>query len=367
MRREVPKAFVRARDVARELAVWWWGEIRELAAALMRMLPRRHSPVACLRVGARSLTLSRRMGSAWQVVAEIPMVDGRLPENLADLPADLPGARALVMIDESELLFCSFELPLAAERQLSAVLRLLLERALPLPIDQVLFDRQITSRDRSRELLTIRVAVGHRDRVDALRDLAMRLGLVPVGVGPGSDGSLAFNFLVRRRDPLRWRPTALDRRLMQIACGGLAALLVVLGVQWWRERAQVDAEAAQLHAQATRIAADRARVAQEAGPLLALKEIAATRDAAAVLAALSGSMPMSAWFNHVEIAAPARQPGKIRLIGTAASREEALAALRAIPGVGKLEVSSMFNGQLLGPENVELVAEFEASKQEPGS
>lgn len=367
MKWRVPHALLRVRDEGVAFTAWWWGELRELSGLLLRHLPSRQAPMTFLRVRADSLSLERRVGDQWKVDAEAPIAHGALPTELPSLPAELAGSRTAIILEDSELLFCSFELPLAAERQLSTVLRLQLERALPLAIDQVLFDRQVTARDRAREVLCVRAAVAHRERVEALRELATRWGLVPVGAGPAVDGQLTFNLLVRRRDPLRWRPSPLDRRLLQAVAAGVAALLLVLGVQWWRERSLVDEQAAELHAQAARIAGDRAGLVRESGPLLALQGIVATRDAAAVLAKLSQSMPQGAWFNHVEIVAHARQTGKIRLIGAVASREEAIAALRGLGGVGKLDTSTVFNGQILGPENVELAAEFDAAAGKAGT
>lgn len=360
MKWALPPPLLRTGADAREFVTWWWRELRDMAFSLLRRLPSRQSPMTFLRIGTDSISLERRLGNEWQRDAELPLANGAFPGDLPPLPVGLSNSRTAILLPESELLFRSFELPLTAERQLSAVLRLQLERALPMSIDQILFDRQITMRDRARDVLTVRVAIAHRDRVEALRELAIRWGLVPIGAGPGTDGVLDFNLLVRRRDPLRWRPSPLDRRLMRTAAGGVALLLLTLGVMWWRERSQVGAQAAELHAQATRLADDRARVVREADPLLTLQGIVATRDAAAVLANLSQSMPPGAWFNHVEIVAPARQSGRIRLTGTTASREEAVAALRAIPGVRNLDATTVFNGQILGPDNVELAADFEA-------
>lgn len=361
MKWEVPGALLRTRDVVRELVTWWTGELREIGGLLLRHLPSRQTPTAFLHVRADVLSLRQFDGTAWKTIAEVPAPGGNLPAELSGLPAELAGARAAIVIDESELLFCEFELPLAAERQMSAVLRLQLERALPLPLEQLLFDRQVISRDRDRELLGVRVAVVRRERVDALRELVARAGLVPVAAGPETNGAPGYNFLVRRRDPLRWRPSSLDRRLLQATAAGLAALLVVLGAQWWHERSQVGAQAAELHAQALRISAERERLVRESTPLVALQKIVATRDAAAVLANLSRSMPLSAWFNYVEISVHQRDKGRLRLIGTTASREEALAAVRAFPGVSNLQTSTSFNGQILGPENVELTADLDAA------
>ncbi len=366
MKWRVPGVLLRMRDGVREFTGWWSGELREIGGLLLRHLPSRRTPTAFLQVRPDALVVRQLVGTGWKTVAEVPAPGGNLPTELAGLPAELTGARAAILVEESELLFCEFELPLAAERQISSVLRLQLERELPLPLEQLLFDRQIISRDRSRELLGVRVAVVRRERIEALRDLVVRSGLVPVAAGPGAEGALAYNFLARRRDPLRWRPSPLDRRLMQATAAGLVMLLIVLGAQWWHERSLVGAQAAELHAQATRIADERARLVRESSPLSALQTIVATRDAAAVLASLSRGMPASAWFNHVEITAHARDKGRIRLIGTMTSREEALAAVRAVPGVSNLQTSSGFNGQIFGPESVELTADFEAAAARAG-
>jgi hypothetical protein len=319
-----------------------------------------------VRVGAASISVECRDANEWKVVGTVPVAaDGSWPAELPGLPPELAGARAAIVLPESELFYCEFELPSAAERQLSSVLQLQLERAMPLPLEQILYDRQIVARDRER--FTVRAAIAHRERVEQLRDAVARWDLVPVCAGAVTEqGTVLFNFLKRRRDPLRWRPSRQDVWLMRAATAGVGVLALVLAIQWIHERYVVTAESTQLHAQATRLSAERAALIEAAKPLLALQTIAATRDAPALLATLSTTMPLDAWFTHIEIEAHADAPGRLQLMGPVTSREAALTALRAVAGVRNPRASSVFNGEIGGRETVEFNADFNASSTKAG-
>lgn len=361
MRVKLPEPLRHAAASVRELGTWWWGELRDIGSQLFKWLPSRRSPQVFVRVAPNSMSVERREANEWKVVGTVPAAtDGSWPAELPGLPEELAGARAAIVFPESELFFCEFELPAATERQLNSVLQLQLERALPLPLEQVLYDRQIVARGKER--ITVRAAVAHRERIEKLRESVARWDLQPVCTGVVNEqGAVVFNFLRRRRDPLRWRPTRRDFWLMRAAAAGVGALLLVLGAQWVRERYVVAAESAELHAQAAKLQAERASLIEGAKPLLALQNIAGTRDASAVLASLSGSMPAGNWFTHIEIVAHVDEPGRLQLMGPVTSREEAMTALRAIAGVRNLKAGSAFNGDIGGRETVEFNADFDAS------
>ena len=361
----VPKPLQRTARSARELFDWWCVELREAANLLLRKLPSRQSPQVFVRVDAASMLLELHQAGEWKAVGTVPAgSDGAWPRGIPGLPEELAGARTAILLPESELFFCDFDLPSAAERQLAAVVRLQLERTLPVAMERVVYDQQILARD--RELLKVRVAVAHRERVEFLRELIASWGLTPVAAGTVSDaGVSAYNFLKRRRDRPRWRPTSRDTRLMRAAAAGLGLLMLVVGAQWLRERSVVESVASELQARAAQIAREREQVLRDARPLVALQSIASTRDAPAVLAALSAAVPQGAWFNHVEISTDseksgAGKSGRLRLMGTLAARDETLAALRAVPGVRDLEVASTFDGRIGSAETVEIVADFGA-------
>jgi hypothetical protein len=345
---------------AHDVFGWWRGELRELAQALLRKLPSRKSPEILLRVGAGAISVERREGAGSKVVGTASVgADGAWPAELPGLPAELRGARTAIVMPDSELFSCEFDLPLAAEAHLSAVLGLQLERSLPLPLDRVLIDRQILARDRQRETLRVRAVVAHRDRVESLRERVLGWGLTPVSAGViGLDGTPVFNLLKRRRDPIRWSLTALDLRLFKIAGVAASLLVVLIGIQWTRERLIVNSQRAEVHAEAMKISAARAGVVERARPLLALQSIAGSPAAPDLLAKLSIAVPESAWFSRIDLMTPMGAPGTIKLTGSVASQEEVTAALRTLPGVRNLKTSSAFNGEILGRQQVEFEGEF---------
>jgi hypothetical protein len=360
MNRGVLSRLVARVGAARELFDWWRGEMRDLAQALLRQLPSRKTPELLLRVTSGSISVERRKGAASEVIGIVPMAgDGSWPAEISGLAPGLRGARAAIALLPEELHNCEFELPLAAERHLSAVLRLQLERGLPLPLDQLLMDRQIVARDRKRDTLRVRVVVAHRDRVELLRERVTGWGLNPVSAGViATDGTPEFNLLKRRRDPIRWLPTPLDLKLLKVAAAAAAVLAVLIGVQWTRERFAVNEQIADLRAQAQKIGDARAEVSARAKPLLALQSIVASTEAPELLSKLSTAVPVTAWFSHIDLATPAGAPATLKLTGSVTSPEEVIAALNATPGVRNLKSTSAFNGEILTRERVELTAEF---------
>jgi hypothetical protein len=367
MNRGVLSRLIARIGAARELFGWWRGEVRDLAQAALRQLPSRKTPELVLRVSATSMSVERHKGAQNEVIGTVPMGDdGSWPAELLGLAPELRGARAAIALPGEELHTCEFELPLAAERHLSAVLRLQLERNLPMPLDQLLMDRQIAARDRKRDLLRVRVVIAHRDRVEALRERVTGWGLTPVSAGViAADGTPEFNLLKRRRDPIRWLPTPLDLRLLKAAAAAAAVLIVLVGVQWTRERFAVNERIAELRAQAQKIAAARAEVSARAEPLLALQSIVASTEAPELLSKLSTAGPASAWFSHVDLTTPVGAPATLKLTGSVTSQEEVIAALNATPGIRNLKSTSAFNGEILARERLELTAEFAPVADKP--
>ena len=357
---ELLRAQLRA---AAELYAWWRAELRDVAQLLLRQLPSRKSPVLLLRVGANGASLEQRAAQEWKVIGTLPKRDdGTWPTELPGLPPELQGARTALALPDSELYFDELELPLAAERHLASVLRLQLERRLPVSLDQLLVDHQIIVRDKRRETLRVRTVVAHRETVESLREGAVRWGLTPVSAGVvGADGVVQFNLLRRRRrGPIRWSPTALDRRLLRAAAAGIALLCTVVGVQWMRERATVSDQTAELHAQAQKLMTQRVALTTQVAPLRTLRAIAVTPAAPELLAKLSAAVPNTAWFTHIDLATPADAAGSIKLTGTVASEEEIVTTLRAVPGLRNLRTTSAFSGEILGKNRVEITAEYQA-------
>jgi general secretion pathway protein L len=354
---------------AAELFRWWCSELKEMAQLLLRQWPSRKTPQLLVRVTGRSASVEQRDAQGWKEIGAVPMrEDGSWPEGLPGLPAELLGARAAIVLPEADLYFETMDLPLAAERQLSSVLRLQLERRLPVTLEDLLIDHEVIARDKRLGILRVRAAVAHRQPIEALRKCVTAWGLVPVSAGIAeTDGALSFNLLRRRRDPIRWSPTALDRRLLRYTALAAMLLCVVVGAQWLRERITVNSETAELRAQAQRLSAQRMTLSARAAPLLSLRALATAPGAPELLANLSAAVPKSAWFTHVDLSTPADAPGQMKMTGTVGSTDEIVAALRAVPGVHNVRASSAFNGEILGHDRVEITADFQPNKAKAGA
>lgn len=350
-----------------ELFRWWRTEMRGIGQALVRLLPSRRSPQLLLRVSEHSASLEQFTGKGWTVIGAIPRRDdGTWASELPGLAAELKHARIAIVLPAAEFYFEEFELPAAATRHLGAVLRLQLERRLPLALDQLLVDHEVVARDKQRETLRVRCAVAHREVVESWRERAAEWGLTAVSVGPmGESDQPALNLLKRRRDPIRWSPSPLDRQLLRVAAIGAGLCLALVGVQWFRERSAVNAETVELHAQAAKLETQRVALTTRAAPLVALRAIAAMPAAPQLLARLSSAVPTSAWFNHVELTVPSDGAGSVKLIGAIPSQEGVVAALRALPGVRNVHTSAAFSGNFLGRDRVEITAEYRSSVGPP--
>jgi hypothetical protein len=342
-----------------ELFQWWRAEMRDLGRAALRLLPSRRSPQLRLSVGGQSASLEQFSNRQWNVIGTIPRRDdGAWADELPGLGPDMKQARTAVALPAADFYFEDFELPAAVSRHLGAALRLQLERRLPVSLEQLLVDHEVVARDKQRDTLSVRCAVAHRAVVEAWRDRVAGWGLTAVSVGPGES---TLNLLKRRRDPVRWSPSPLDRKLLRVAALGAALCLVLVGVQWFRERSTVNAETLGLHAQATRLEAQRVALTTRAAPLMALRSIAAAPAAPQLLAQLSTAVPTSAWFTHVELAVPADGVGSVKLIGAIPSQEDVVAALRATPGIRNVRTSAAFSGNFLGRDRVEITADYRAA------
>ena len=338
-----------------ELFDWWCAELRDLAQWTLRLLPSRRSPEVLLRVSGDHVSVERREGEGWK-----PVLAFSPTEAPPILPSDLKGARAAIGLAADEFYFDDFELPLAAARNLVAVLALQLERRLPLPLSAVLSAHEVDSVDKKRGVMKVCVAVAHRDRIEQLRDLAVKLGLNPIAAGPLAAGdSLHFDLLRRRRDPVRWNATSLDVRLLKTAGAAAVLLAAVVGAQWIVERIQVRDEVQELRLQAERLRARRNALTAEAGPLRTLQTLSDASAAPELLALLSSAIPAPSWFSHVSLSMAASGIATLELTGEVISTEQVVQALQAVPGIRDVKTNSAFSGEIL-KERVELTAQYVA-------
>jgi hypothetical protein len=345
----------RAARKAVELFKWWCAELRDIGQWVLRVLPSRRSPEILLRVSGNQVSMEQREGESWK-----PVLTFALTAVPPELSQDLKGARTAIGLGAEEFYIDDFELPMAAARNLVAVVDLQLERRLPLPLSTVHSAHEVDSVDKKRGVMSVRVAVAHRDRIEQLRDLAVKLGLNPIAAGLLVDGaSLRFNLLRRRRDPVRWSVTTLDVRLLKTAGAAAVLLAVVAGAQWIVERIQVHDEVQELRLQAERLRATQDALTAEAKPLRALQTLSDASAAPELLALLSSAIPAPNWFSHVSLNTPASGIATLELTGEVASTEQVVQALQAVPGIRDVKTSSAFSGEIL-KQHIELTAQYMA-------
>jgi len=228
------------------------------------------------------------------------------------------------------------------------IVRLYLERELPLPLARFYFTHRELPRAWGEPTVRVQIIITRRDVIDGLLGTAKAWGLRPVvaGVAVGTTG-IAGNVLAVQA--ARWRPTTLsvvDRRLLQAGAvlGVLCALTV--GVQNWRERVVVSRELAKVSELALSVSGKADALSRRVVPAQALARIVAAGDAADVLAELSERVPRDSWAYELSIDAPHSSVATVKMTGFAVTSAGLLEALQHAP---RLTEVTLLNAMPEGP------------------
>jgi hypothetical protein len=317
------RAIVRdARVEATAFLKWWGQELRDCGELVLgriapglaqRVVVHLERPVATV----YELRAARQLQALFTFSCDEQGAWPEQPEGFGSFQA----ARATLLLTPKEVLLSEWSLPEAVERELDRVIRLKLERELPLQPERVYHDHWIAARATEQAQMTVQVLVAHREHLERLRQLAQGWGIRPVRIAlaaePARPDLMMGNLLPSRTRLRRQASTAPERLLARAAVVVSIALLSVIAVQWTYERAKVGAEVQRVQTTAKSVRELTRRLAHEEAPVRALLGIQSLPDAADVLISLTETVPADSWVYDFRASAPTSGGAQLELSGFA--------------------------------------------------
>ena len=240
--------------------------------------------------------------------------------STAPLALELPGA----MLLEQEV-----ELPLAAERDLGAVLSNEMDRLTPFAVDAVFWGWSVARRNRAKARLAARLSLLPRRTVEPILQSLAQAGLRPAWFeAPGPDG------VVRRigltSPAIRTRTRRSSVVVASYACAGLALIACVLPfVQQSRALSATDAQMEALRPRVAAVETMRRQLAASSGGAdVMAAESARTGNALAALAAVTQTLPDDTYLTELTLRAR-----KLTVTGRSDAAVRLIALLTSAPGL----------------------------------
>ena len=307
----------RVRDVFGPLCMWWWRELRDMAAAILaRMAPRL--------ITRTLIVLEQTGGSVWRLRAPLrecletftEAANGGVPALAEATVAALAGTRTEIAMAAELVLTRRLVLPEAVEGDLDRVVGLQLERECPLPVDQVHFDKQVAARMKQDGRIAVDVWIVRRSRIEQLREMTRLWGahLARIGVSD-IDRTIVGNFLRGPTRLVRLKLTSSDRRLIACAATLATVWLGLVGFHWGSERVQLGRELRRLAAASANATTLAGQLKVEAAPAEALVGLMRLPDALDALSTLTEEVPKDSWVYDLDVVAQWPQVPRIKLAG----------------------------------------------------
>ncbi len=304
-----------------EFAHWWMSQMRTLAPGL---LARARLPEDALIIAFDGLATGIEQAPAGTLLLRRQGSEGGLGmlDLTRPLPAGLPPHLATgLRLPPGAVLQREVVLPLAAGRDLTAVLGFEMDRLTPFTADEVYWSVAHLCHDRVRAKLQLTLSIALRTQVDSLRTALGRINVTPSFIETET-GRLPLGTPGQQPG---WR---LQQALFAL-CGVLA--LTCLATPFLRQQMALDAAAQEIagvmpaanHAQALRqqlTAAAQGRAA-----------IAAARhagDALQVLSVLTAALPDDTWLSDLTL-----KSGDLAFDGQSGNAAQLINLLSAVPGL----------------------------------
>jgi len=168
---------------------WWLGELIETVPAPLRRRLAGLRPRLVLTSGKEGVFIAAVTGNERRLIGP---VDLTAPESLRAALATLAGApdTATLSLAADSMLQTRFTLPLAAERNLDAVIGYEFERLMPFPRGESYDSYRILGRDRAAKLMEMELTVLRRDGIDPVIETMRRAGLHVTGIAAGETGAM---------------------------------------------------------------------------------------------------------------------------------------------------------------------------------
>jgi general secretion pathway protein L len=314
----------------RSALAWWLTELADMVPAAFR------------RAGHDSAILDLTADQAFLVVQQ----RGRaapISITLGDAPAEARGRVAALLrrhgsagsvtvrIDPARLFVTTLDLPRAAERSLTAVLRHQVERLVPLPAAQTCFAHRVLPRPADAATLTVVVAVAKRSAIEQALAVARETGLVPKRIVAAIAEAGSAPLTIWQADRPVGRTAARRKLLRALEAAALALAVAAYGLHVHRldqirEGLQEAVSKARQEADATRALGQR--IQQSAEALAFLRARRQEADPLLVLDRLTTLLPLDSWVTDLTL-----HGGSVEIVG---------AARRATDLVAPIEGSAMF-------------------------
>jgi general secretion pathway protein L len=300
-----------------EIADWWVGQMRTLIPA--GWFPASRQPDALIVVidrledGERlnGYAVLRRNGEESAIGSldqdRPALAEPRLATGLR-LPRDAVLTRELV-------------LPLAAARDLAAVIGFEMDRFTPFAAEELYWGVSGLKRDRTRGKLSLQLSFVLRAQVEALRQALARIRLAPSFI-EAEHGRIDLETAPKRAD--RWLQTGLSA-----LCGVLA--LACLASPFLRQQMALDAVAqtiAERAPAASKALALRQQLAVAASGRAAIAQARRAGDALQVLATLTDALPDGTWLSDLTL-----KSGDLTFDGQSTDAARLIGLLSAVPGL----------------------------------
>jgi hypothetical protein len=356
------------RGELRALWLWWVQELRECTEWLLELGSLR-APRLRVRLEHPQARVCRVQGEEEREIFTFTHPrGGPLPALLANMVSGAGrGARVTLVLGIEDVLLQDLTLPEVAEPQLEQLIRLKLERELPLGLAGLCVDHWVVLRRKGTRQILVRVLIAHRAPLERLREQLTAWGwrLVRVGIADEKQPRKVTGDLLPARGPRRELFGPGDRRLLLGAAALLAAwgLAVLLG--WGYERIQVGSELRQAEIAAGAVRQLRARLERDSAPARALIELQQRPDAADGLPALTDAVPLDSWVSGLDVTTSA---GSLAIRLSAFTPVATLLAdqLSHMPSFHAVRLLTANSAGLGSGDRLELSASFAPSARAPG-
>jgi general secretion pathway protein L len=267
--------------------------------------------------------LRHRFSTHVQVQTHLWPLSAPAPEVQVD-------ARQVLMLPALSVMIHHLQLPLAAARDLTAVVGYELDKYTPYPRDELCY---VVRRDgASAGGLQVTLIAIHRERLDAILTDCAAHGLTPQCVDVcAEDGTPSgIDLLPQSARPLSPRAEVDRRRLLAAAC---TVLLVILMGVWLHDRQQrLEDMRAIVHAQKAQVAEVQRLRQQLTNTLGATNYLthhkAARPTMAALMSELTACLPDDTWLDQLEIDA-----ADVSFSGHSARASALISRLKACPSL----------------------------------
>ncbi len=303
-----------------EFALWWVAQMRSLAPGLLAPSGRKADALIIALNDATDhptgTLLLRREGQE-SYLRPLDLTHPFTPPFTPSAP-HLPTA---LRLPHGAVLCRDVVLPLAAARDLTAVLGFEMERLTPFAADELYWSVSGLNFDRARGKLSLTLSIVPRAQADALRTALARAGIIPTFIETETG---RIDLAPPSRQPGQHLRTGLS-----VLCGALA--LACLATPFLRQQMALNAAADAIAAatpEAGKAQALRQQLTAAAQGRAAIAQARHAGDALQVLSLLTAALPDGTWLSDLTL-----KSGDLTFDGQSGNAAQLINLLSAVPGL----------------------------------